>query len=54
MISLILVRFIMPFVFLELQFSVNTMFLLTAADFGIKAVFMVYYFRSGKWKHKAL
>jgi len=54
MVSLVLVRFIMPFVFLELGFSVNTMFLLTAADFGIKAAFMVYYFRSGKWKHKAL
>ncbi|GAA6134368.1 MATE family efflux transporter [Oceaniserpentilla sp. 4NH20-0058] len=54
MISLILVRFIMPFVFLEMEFSINTMFLLTALDFGIKAVFMMYYFRSGKWKHKAL
>lgn len=54
MISLVLVRFIMPFVFLELGFSVNTMFLLTAADFGIKAAFMVYYFRRGKWKLKAL
>lgn len=54
MVSLVLVRFVLPFVFLELGFSVSTMFLLTALDFGIKAVFMVYYFRSGKWKHKTL
>lgn len=54
LISLVLVRFIMPFVFLHLGFSVKTMFLLTAFDFGIKAMFMVYYFRSGKWKTKVL
>jgi Na+-driven multidrug efflux pump len=28
------------------------MFTLTAVDFGIKAVFMLWYFRSGKWQHK--
>jgi Na+-driven multidrug efflux pump len=54
LVSLILVRFILPFVFLHLGFSIKTMFLLTAFDFGIKAVFMVYYFRGGKWKTKTL
>jgi len=54
LISLVLVRFILPFVFLHFGFSVNTMFLLTALDFGIKGTFMVMYFRSGKWKTKVL
>jgi putative MATE family efflux protein len=52
--SLILVRFILPFVFLEFSLAVQWMFYLTALDFGIKAVFMTLYFRSGKWKRKEI
>jgi putative MATE family efflux protein len=51
-ISLLLVRFILPFVFLDYGISIEWMFTLTAVDFGIKAVFMLWYFRSGKWQHK--
>ncbi len=53
-ISLILVRFILPFLFLEWGLAVQWMFYLTALDFGIKAVFMTAYFRSGKWQTKEL
>jgi putative MATE family efflux protein len=50
--SLFLVRFILPFVFLELDIAVHWMFCLTALDFGIKAVFLGVYFRSGRWQKK--
>jgi putative MATE family efflux protein len=53
-VSLLLVRFILPFVFLEFGLSIEWMFMLTAADFGIKAAFMLWYFRSGKWQHKKI
>jgi putative MATE family efflux protein len=53
-VSLLLVRFILPFVFLDLGLSINWMFMLTAADFAIKAIFMLIYFRSGKWQHKKI
>ena len=53
-VSLLLVRFTLPFVFLHYGVSVEWMFTLTAADFGIKAVFMLFYFRSGKWQHKVI
>jgi len=53
-VSLILVRFILPFVFIDIGLSINWMFMLTAADFTIKALFMFVYFRSGKWQHKKI
>jgi len=53
-VSLFLVRFILPFVFLEVSLAVKWMFYLTALDFGIKAIFMTLYFRSGKWQKKEL
>lgn len=53
-ISLFLVRFILPFIFLELSVAVKWMFCLTALDFGIKALFMAYYFRSGRWQKEHL
>jgi len=53
-VSLILVRFILPFVFVEYSLAVKWMFCLTALDFGIKGIFMVVYFRSGKWQKKEL
>jgi len=53
-ISLILVRFILPFVFVEFSLAVKWMFFLTALDFGIKAIFMTLYFRSDKWQQKEL
>lgn len=54
LVSLLLVRFILPFVFLKAGLSVEWMFMLTAADFGIKALFMLWYFHSGRWQHKQL
>jgi putative MATE family efflux protein len=53
-ISLLLVRFILPFVFLDLGLSINWMFMLTIVDFTIKAVFMFFYFKSGKWQSKRI
>jgi putative MATE family efflux protein len=53
-VSLLLVRFILPFIFLDLGLSIEWMFMLTAADFAIKAAFMLWYFRSGKWQHKKI
>ncbi len=52
--SLFLVRFILPFVFLELNMAVHWMFCLTALDFGIKAIFLALYFRAGHWQKKEI
>ncbi|WP_068544493.1 MATE family efflux transporter [Thalassotalea crassostreae] len=50
LITLLLVRIILPFVFIYLQLSFLSLFILTAVDFLIKAVFMVRYFRNRKWQ----
>lgn len=52
LVTLLLVRVILPFVFIQLGFSIVALFALTGADFLIKAVFMTWYFRSKKWQHK--
>jgi len=48
--TLLLVRIILPFVFIYYQLSFLTLFALTAADFLIKAFFMTRYFRSKRWQ----
>jgi putative MATE family efflux protein len=53
-VSLLLVRFILPFVFLNFGLNIEWMFMLTAVDFGIKAIFMLWYFQAGTWQHKKI
>jgi len=53
-VSLLLVRFILPFVFLNFGLNIEWMFMLTAVDFGIKAIFMLWYFQAGRWQHKKI
>ena len=47
--TLLLVRVIMPFVFIHYQYSFLSLFALTGVDFLIKAFFMTRYFRSKRW-----
>ncbi|WP_286261599.1 MATE family efflux transporter [Thalassotalea atypica] len=49
--TMVLVRIVLPFVFISLDFSYLSLFLLTACDFLVKALFMTYYFRSKRWMH---
>jgi len=53
LITLLLVRIILPFIFIKLNLSVTALFVLTGADFFIKAIFMTIYFRKRKWQNKA-
>ncbi|MFB0982330.1 MAG: MATE family efflux transporter [Alteromonadaceae bacterium] len=52
LITLLLVRIILPFIFIKLNFSITALFILTGADFFIKAIFMTLYFRKRKWQNK--
>lgn len=53
-VSLLLVRFLLPFILLHFSASIEWMFALTALDFAIKAVCMLLYFKGGKWQHKQI
>lgn len=50
--TLILVRFVLPFVCIYYGFSITVLFALTALDFGVKAIFMLWYFRKKTWLNK--
>ncbi len=52
--TMVLVRVFLPFVFIYLDFSYISLFLLTACDFLVKAIFMAYYFRSRRWLDKKI
>lgn len=52
--TLLLVRVILPFVFIHYQLSFLALFALTGADFLIKAFFMTRYFRSKRWQKAAI
>ena len=47
--SLMLVRIFLPFVFIHFNLSFVALFLLTTADFLIKAIIMTRYFKSARW-----
>ena len=46
---LIIVRFILPYLFLQYSLSLTLLFSLTAMDFLLKAIFMTWYFHSKRW-----
>lgn len=52
--TLLIVRVILPFAFIHYQLPFLALFILTAADFLIKAIFMTRYFRSKRWQHKRI
>jgi Na+-driven multidrug efflux pump len=54
LITLVIVRIIFPFICIKLGLSLTTLFILTGADFLIKAVFMTWYFRQKKWQNKRI
>jgi putative MATE family efflux protein len=54
LITLVIVRIILPFICIKLGLSLTTLFILTGADFLIKAVFMTWYFRQKKWQNKRI
>jgi putative MATE family efflux protein len=53
-ITLCIVRIILPFVFIKFQLSIFSLFVLIGADFLIKAIFMTWYFQQKKWQNKVL
>jgi putative MATE family efflux protein len=48
--TLLIIRIVLPFVFIHFHWSFLTLFALTGADFLIKAIFMTRYFRSKRWQ----
>jgi Na+-driven multidrug efflux pump len=52
--TLLIIRIILPFVFIYFHWSFLTLFALTGADFLIKAIFMTRYFRSKRWQNKRI
>jgi len=50
--TLLLVRIVLPFIFIHWGLPIETLFILTGIDFLIKAIFMTLYFRGRKWQNK--
>jgi len=51
-ITLLLVRVALPFIFIRQGYPIEALFILTGVDFLIKAIFMSHYFRGKKWQDK--
>lgn len=51
-ITLLLVRVALPFIFIRQDYPIEALFILTGVDFLIKAIFMTHYFRRKKWQNK--
>lgn len=52
--TLLIIRVILPFIFIHFNLSYLYLFSLTACDFLLKAIFMTRYFRSKRWMNTSI